>query len=145
MFVRWTPFRELNDLQGEMNRIFDTYSRRGTSTETGSAWTPPVDVYEDENNFVIHAELPGISKDDVELHLENRTLTIRGDRKLEKNLDLENFHQRERFVGRFARTFTLPSTINQEKITANFKDGVLEVVLPKAEELRPKLIPVHAA
>ena len=145
MLVRWTPFREMNDLQGEMNRVFDAFSQRGASPETGTAWAPVVDVYEDENNFVIHAELPGLSKDDVELHLENRTLTIRGERKVDKNFAQGNYHQRERFLGRFARAFTLPPTISQEKITANFKDGVLEVVLPKSEELRPKTIPVHAA
>ena len=145
MLVRWTPFPQMNDLQSEMNRVFENYSRSGSSTETGAAWAPVVDVYEDENNFVLHAELPGLSKDDVELHLENRSLTIRGERKLDKSFSQANFHQQERFLGRFARTFTLPPTISQEKITANFKDGVLEVVLPKAEELRPKLIPVHSA
>ena len=144
MLVRWTPFRELNDLQSEMNRVFDTYSRRSGSAETGTAWSPAVDVYEDENNFVIFTELPGLTKDDIELHLENRTLTIRGERKLDKNYEAENFHQRERFLGRFARSFTLPSTINQEKINAHFKDGVLEVVLPKAEEVKSKMIPVNA-
>ena len=70
MLVRWNPFREFNDLQNEMNRVFDVYARRGASSETGTVWTPAVDVHEDENNFVIHAELPGLSRDDVELHLE---------------------------------------------------------------------------
>jgi HSP20 family protein len=143
MLVRWSPFRELVDLQNEMNRVFDTFSRRPSGTETTGVWAPLVDVYEEEGSFVIRAELPGLSKEDIELHLENRTLTIRGERKPEKNFNAENYHQRERFYGRFARSFTLPSTIEQDKIAANFKDGVLEVVLPKAEEVRPKLIPVQ--
>lgn len=147
MMVRWSPFRELADLQNEMNRAFDSYSRRsGTpATETSAMWAPAVDVYEDEGSFIIHTELPGVSKDDVELHLESRTLTIRGERKLTKGYAAENYHQRERLYGRFARSFTLPSTIEQDKITANFKDGVLEVVLPKAEEVKPKLIPVQGS
>ena len=146
MLVRWAPFRELADLQNEMNRVFDTFVRHSTpSGETGTFWAPLVDVYEDEGSYIIHAELPGLTKDDVELHLENRTLTIRGERKLEKGRNLESYHQRERFYGRFARSFTLPSTIEQDKITATFKDGVLEVVLPKAEEVKPKMIPVQGS
>jgi HSP20 family protein len=142
MLVRWSPFHELPGLQSEMNRVFDTYSRRSSGNETGGVWAPLVDVYEDDGNFVIHAEIPGLNKDDIELHLENRTLTIRGERKLDKSYNPDNYHQRERFHGRFARAFTLPSTIAQDKISASFKDGLLEVVLPKADEVKPKLIPV---
>ena len=146
MLVRWTPFRELAELQNEMNRVFESYSQRGTGTTSTpvSVWTPAVDVYEDESNFVLHVELPGVTKDDIELHLENRTLTIRGERKMEKGYNVDNYIQRERLYGRFARAFTLPATIEQDKISANFKDGVLEVVLPKAEEVKPKLIPVQS-
>jgi HSP20 family protein len=142
MYVRWSPFRELAALQSEMNRTFDTYAQRTVDSETNATWAPLVDVIEDENNFIIHAELPGLSKDDVELHLENRTLTIRGERKLEKSYGPENYHQKERYYGRFARSFTLPTTIDQDKIGASFKDGMLEVVLPKADEIKPKMIPV---
>jgi HSP20 family protein len=147
MLVRWAPFREFSELQNDMNRMFDQYVRRanpGAGSETSAVWAPAVDVYEDEGSFVIHAELPGLGKEDIELHLENRTLTIRGERKLEKGLRLEGFHQRERLYGRFARSFTLPASIDQEKISASFKDGVLSVVLPKAEEVKPKLIQVQA-
>src|SRR5262245_48143305 len=116
MLVRWLPFRELAELQTEMNRVFDLFSRRSSGTETAGVWAPLVDVYEDEGNFVIHAELPGLGKDDIELHLENRTLTIRGERKTDKSFSAEDYRQRERFYGRFARSFTLPSTIEQDKI-----------------------------
>ena len=97
MLVRWAPFRELSDLQNELNRVFDGLVRHSTpSGETGTFWAPLVDVYEDEGGYVINAELPGLTKDDVELHLENRTLTIRGERKLEKGRNLESYHKSDR-------------------------------------------------
>lgn len=145
MLVRWNPFRELTGLQGEMNRLFEGFTRRGTPAETATVWSPAVDVYEDEHNFVFKAELPGLDKDNIEVQFENGMLTLKGERKFEKEVKQENFHQIERSYGRFVRTFTVPSAIDPEKIAANFKEGILEVVLPKTEEAKPKTIAVASA
>ena len=123
-------------------REYDHDLTRGPQGEatSGAQWAPPVDVYEDEGSFVLLAELPGLGRDDIELHLEARKLTLRGERKLDPALRRENFHQVERPLGRFARSFTLPQSIDHDKIGASFKDGVLTVVLPKADEVKPKVI-----
>jgi HSP20 family protein len=144
MLVRWNPFRELGTLQEEMNRLFEGFTRRNLPTEAGAVWSPVADIIEDENNYVLKAELPGFKKEEVEVQIENRTLTLRGERKLEKEVKEETYHQIERSYGRFVRSFTLPTSIEAEKITAEFKDGVLQVVMPKAEGAKPKLIPVSS-
>lgn len=142
MLVRWNPFRELTSLQNEMNRLFEGFTRRTTPAETATVWSPLVDVYEDEHNVIFKAELPGLTKDDIEVQFENGVLTLKGERKMEKEVKEENFHQIERSYGRFIRSFTVPSTVEAEKIAANFKEGVLEVVLPKIEAAKPKKIEV---
>ena len=143
MMFRFDPYRELGVLQNEMNHILDRLGRRSEPSTTAIGWVPPMDIYEDDQNFVLYADLPGMVRDDIELHLENRTLTIRGERKPEKELKRENFHQMERDTGRFARSFTLPQTIESEKISASFKEGVLTVVLPKADEIKPRTIKIN--
>ena len=140
---RFDPYRELGVLQNEMNHILDRLGRRGEQSSTAIGWVPQMDIYEDDQNFVLYADLPGMTREDIELHLENRTLTIRGERKPEKELKRENFHQMERDTGRFARSFTLPQTIESEKISASFKEGVLTVVLPKADEIKPRTIKIN--
>jgi HSP20 family protein len=145
MLVRWNPFRELSSLQGEMNRLFEGFGRRPPTAETPTLWSPAVDVYEDEHNIVFKAELPGMNKDDIEVLFENGLLTLKGERKLEKEVKEENYHQVERSYGRFVRSFTVPAAVEAEKIAANFKEGLLEVVLPKAEEAKPKTIAVSGA
>jgi HSP20 family protein len=144
MLIRWNPFREVSTLQQDMNKLLEGFTSRLTPTEINAVWSPVVDIYEDTGNYVLKAELPGLTKDDIELSLENRTLTLRGERKMEKDVKEDEYHVIERSYGRFVRTFTLPTFIEQEKISANFKEGILEVVLPKAEEVKPKLIPIGA-
>ena len=142
MFYRWYPFREMTKLQDEINKAFEGVGRRFLPPETNAVWTPAVDLFEDEGTYVLKAELPGMSKEDIELQLENRTLTLRGERKMEKEVKEEAYHQLERSYGRFVRTFTLPTAVEERKITANFKEGVLEVIVPKAEDAKPKLIAI---
>jgi HSP20 family protein len=144
MLFRWNPFREVSTLQQDMNKLLEGFTSRLTPTETNAVWSPVVDIYEDEGNYVFKVELPGLTKEDIELSLENRTLTLRGERKMEKDVKEEDYHLIERSYGRFVRSFTLPTFVEQDKISADFKEGILEVVLPKAEEVKPKLIAIGA-
>jgi HSP20 family protein len=138
--VRWDPFR---DLQERMNRMFDDSYRgtgRGEDWGLGGAWAPPVDIYEKDGNIVVKAELPGVDPKDVDVRVENNTLTIRGERKIDNEVKQESYHRVERAYGTFTRSFSLPSVLDQEKIKAEFKDGVLQVTLPKHERALPKQI-----
>ena len=138
--VRWDPFR---DLQERMNRMFDESSRgtgRGEDWGLGGAWAPPVDIYEKDGNIVVKAELAGVDPKDVDVRIENNTLTIRGERKIDHEVKHEHYHRVERAYGAFTRSFSLPSVLDQEKIKAEFKDGVLQVTLPKHERALPKQI-----
>ena len=144
--VRFDPFRDLMNLQERMNRIFDE-SYRGARTTgddwaLGGSWAPAVDIYEHEGNIVLKAELPGIDSNDVDIRLENNVLTLRGERKVDHEVKQENYHRVERAYGSFSRSFTLPSIVDQEKIKAEYKDGVLELTLPKREEAKPKQISI---
>ncbi len=145
--VRWEPFRDLASLQERMNRLFDE-SFKGINRTTeddwllGGTWAPAVDIFEQEGNIVLKAELPGIDLKDVDIRLENNVLTLRGERKVDNEVKRESFHRIERAYGTFARSFTLPSTVDQQNIKADYKDGVLKVVLPKREEAKPKQITI---
>jgi HSP20 family protein len=148
--VRWEPFRHMLTLQERMNRMFDE-SFRGASHGTGAgeedwalggSWAPSVDIYEQDGNIVLKAELPGVDPKDVDIRLENNVLTLRGERKLDTEVKRENYHRVERTYGSFTRSFTLPSVVDQEKIKADSKDGVLRVTLPKREEAKPKQITI---
>jgi HSP20 family protein len=148
--VRWNPARELatwpSDLFGiqrEMNRMFDGFFR-GTNDEDYaiSSWTPAVDIAEHDDEYLVKVELPGVNKDEVKLTLENNILTIRGEKKQEKETKKENYHRVERSYGSFQRSFTLPAAVKADKIDASYKDGILTVSLPKAEEAKPKQIEV---
>jgi HSP20 family protein len=148
--VRWEPFRDLAGLQERMNRLFEESLRtRGSGSgqeedwALGGSWAPPVDIYEHESNIVLKAELPGIDPKDVELRVENNVLTVRGQRKLEEEVKRDNYHRVERAYGVFTRQFTLPTTVDAEKIKADYKDGVLKVVIPKREEAKPKQISIN--
>jgi len=145
--VRWEPFRDLVTLQDRMNRIFDDAFRgsRGASEEEwalGGSWAPVVDIHEQDGNLVLKAELPGIDPKDVDVRVENNVLTLRGERKLDSEVKRENYHRVERSYGSFSRSFTLPSVVDTDKIKAEFKDGVLRLVLPKKEEAKPKQISI---
>ncbi|PYP90026.1 MAG: heat-shock protein Hsp20 [Blastocatellia bacterium AA13] len=126
-----------------MNRVLaDAFGARERETSTLSAWTPAVDVYEDEGAYLIKAELPEINKDDVKVSLDKNVLTINGERRLENEEKRDNYHRVERNYGQFFRSFTLPPNVNIEAIAAEFKDGMLKLTLPKKEEAKPKQIEV---
>ncbi len=144
VLTRWDPFRELGTLQDRMNRLFQDF---GTSHEdellTTGSFVPPVDVYEDEHAITLKIEVPGVDQKDIDIRLENNTLTIRGERKLEKEEKEENFHRIERRYGSFSRSFTLPNTVDSDQVSAEFDNGLLKVRLAKRAEAKPKQIKVN--
>ncbi len=144
--VRFDPFRELAQMQDRINRIFgDAYTRRFDNddlTQRGE-WLPPVDIYENAHQeIVLKAELPGIAREDIDLRVENNTLTLRGERKREADVKTEQYHRVERSYGSFSRSFALPTRIDTEKVRAEFKDGVLTIALPVKAEAKPRQIEV---
>ena len=148
--TRWEPFRELTTLQDRMNRLFqDTWSNPGhTGTHEGEAllsgsFVPPVDVYEDDHNINLKMEVPGIDQKDIDIRLENNVLTVRGERKLEKEEKEENFQRVERRYGAFTRSFTLPNTVDTENVNAEYENGVLKISLSKRAEAKPKQIKIN--
>ena len=142
--VRYDPFRDLRTLQEEVNRLFSTNLTRGFGEEGigRGAWNPSVDIYENKDNIVLEAELPGMNRDDFELSVENNVITLRGERQFEKKDDSENYHRVERSYGSFTRSFTLPQTVTAEGATAEYRNGVLRVVLPKREETKARRIEI---
>jgi HSP20 family protein len=143
--IRWDPIREMSAMQDRMNRLLSDLRVRpawGEEEITKGAWVPPVDIYETTNSIVLKAELPGISKEDINLEVKDNTLTLKGEKKFEKEVKEDNYFRVERAYGSFQRAFTLPSTVQHEKVKAKFKDGILEVQLPKVEEAKPKQIKV---
>ena len=143
--TKWDPFRDLVTLQDRMNRLFDESVRNvrtGDEALSSATWSPAVDIYETANEVVVKAELPEVNQSDIDIQVENNTLTLRGERKLDKETKQENFHRIERAYGVFSRSFTLPSTVDQERIKADYKDGILRISLPKREASKPKQIKV---
>jgi len=142
--IRWDPFRDIVTLREKMNRLFeDAVTHRGEEKDlTSSSWTPAVDIYEDENQLVLSAEVPGIEEKDVEIKIEDSTLIIQGERKMEKETKEENYHRIERAYGSFYRSFTLPNYIDQEKIHAEHENGVLKITMPKKPELKPRKVKI---
>jgi HSP20 family protein len=141
MLTRWDPYRELNRLQDEMSRALGDERLQFRAADS-VGWTPSCDVYEDEDEIVVRAELAGVDPQDVELRFENGVLTLKGERKLEKEANRENYHRLELSYGTFTRAFSMPTTIDAEKIRAESKQGVLLVHLPKKPEAKPKSIQV---
>jgi HSP20 family protein len=137
--------RDFSALQDRMNRIFrESYSPEGSEEAlTTSNFAPPVDVYEDEHNITLKIEVPGIDEKDIDVSIENNTLTVRGQRRLEKDEKEENFQRVERMYGGFTRSFTLPNTVDLEQVTAHYDKGVLKVRLAKRAEAKPKQIKVN--
>ena len=141
--IRWEPFRNANSLQEQFSRLFDT-SFPGRSSESDlTTWAPAVDIQETENELVLKADLPGIEEKDIDVRIENSTLTIRGERKFEKQVNEDNYLRVERSYGSFSRSFSLPNTINTEAIHAEYKNGVLTVQMPKRAESKPKQVKVN--
>jgi HSP20 family protein len=136
--------RDFSTLQDRINRIFQESVNRGGSDEalTTSNFAPPVDVYEDEHDITLKIEVPGIDEKDINVSIENNTLTVRGERRFEKDEKEENFQRIERMFGSFTRSFTLPNTVDPEQISAHYEKGVLKIRLSKRAEAKPKLIKV---
>jgi HSP20 family protein len=144
VLTRWEPFREFSTLQDRMNRLFrESYNQNGDEALTTSQFAPAVDVYEDEHNVSLKVEVPGIDEKDIDIRLENNTLTVHGERKIEKEEKEENFRRVERQYGGFTRTFTLPQTVDSENVSATYDKGVLKITLPKKAEAKPKQIKVN--
>ncbi len=143
VLTRWDPFREFSTLQDRMNRMFrDSYGDREEALTT-STFAPPVDVYEDEHNVTLKIEVPGIDEKDLDVRVENNTLTVHGERKFEKEEKEENFRRVERQYGSFTRSFTLPNTVDSDSIQANYEKGILKLQLAKKAEAKPKQIKVN--
>jgi HSP20 family protein len=142
--TRWDPFREFVTLQDRMNRLFrDSQPDGRDEALSTSSFAPPVDVYEDEHNVVLKIEVPGIDEKDIDVRIENNTLTVQGERKFEKEEKEENYRRVERQYGSFTRTFTLPNTVDPEQVQANYDKGVLKIQLAKKAEAKPKQIKVN--
>ncbi|MDZ7261227.1 MAG: Hsp20/alpha crystallin family protein [candidate division KSB1 bacterium] len=141
--VRWRPFfSEMESLRRDMDRLFDSFFRRYPEEEVAATWQPLVDIAETKDDFIVTAEVPGMSKDDVKISLTNNVLTLKGEKKEEKEIKDKNFHRVERCYGSFQRSFTLPTEVQADKVKASYKDGVLKITLPKKEEVKPKEIAV---
>lgn len=144
--VRWDPWTTLPTLQDRINRLFeDTFPTRQTGAEEEMSlmdWRPTVDTYEEGDNIVIKAELPGVKKEDVSIDVKNNVLTLKGERKHEDNVEDENYYRRECAYGKFQRAFTLPDSVDPDKIEASYKDGILKVTVPKTEESKAKKIEI---
>jgi len=144
VLTRFEPFRELTTLQDRMNRLFrDTYGDGRDEALTTSNFAPPVDVYEDEHNITLKIEVPGIEEKDIDVRIENNTLTVHGERRFEKEEKEENFRRVERQYGSFTRSFTLPTTVDADKVQAHYDKGILKVQLAKKAEAKPKQIKVN--
>lgn len=142
--IRWDPFKDMVTLREKMNRMFeDVFSGRSEDKKlTAGTWAPAVDIFETENELVMTAEIPGIEEKDVEIKVEDNTLSIRGERKFEKETKEENYHRIERSYGSFYRVFTLPSSVDPERIQAEQENGVLKISMPKRQEMKPRKVKI---
>jgi HSP20 family protein len=146
--VRWDPFRELEDMSDRLNRVFARPALRSTNGKenlTVADWMPTVDISESEGEYLIKAELPEVKKEDVKVTVENGVLTLQGERRQEKEEKGKKFHRVERSYGSFIRSFTLPESVDESMVKAEYKDGVLNLHLPKSERVKPKAIDVKVA
>ena len=147
--TRWNPARELLNVEREFNKFFNTFGNRFGLLETSEAdeyenavWMPLTDISENKNSFILKLDLPGVSKEDVKISFSDGQLNISGERKQEKENKDSKYHRVERTYGKYFRSFTLPKQIKEDKIDAEFKDGQLTITVPKAEEIKPKEIPI---
>src|SRR5215831_14186746 len=143
--VTYDPFRDLRSLQDEVNRLFSSsFDRTGDNGLTRGAWSPTIDIYENKDEIVVEAELPGLKPENVNVSVENNVLTIHGERKFEKKDDKDNFHRVERSYGSFTRSFTLPPTVSGDTADAVFENGVLRLTLAKREEAKPRRVEIKS-
>jgi len=149
--LRWEPFRELAAMQQGLDRIFSetlprAFGRPLAEQEPGvRVWAPAVDIFETDKNVVLKVELAGVHPNDVEVRVENNTLYLKGQRKEDKEVKEPKYHQVERLFGSFERSFTLPQSLDSEKVAAEYHDGILTLTLPKKEEAKPKTIKINVA
>jgi HSP20 family protein len=143
--VRWDPFRELVTMSDRLNRMLAEPSGLGREGEPYGTWVPPVDIFEKEDTLYLRAELPGMRKEDIDLRIENGVLTITGERRRDEALAQAATHRVERLSGTFARSFTLPTTVDAGRIAASYRDGILEIQLPKSEASKPKRVEIRTA
>jgi HSP20 family protein len=144
--VRWNPYGEMTAMKNRINQMFSEpywLTRRMDDDTDMGIWNPAVDLYEKDDHFVIKAELPGVDKKNIAIDLKDRVLTISGERSYENEVKEESYYRRERSYGKFQRAFTLPADVDSEKINAEFKDGLLQIEVPKPEQQKPKLVTIH--
>lgn len=140
--TRWTPFQEMYTLQNRLNSLLQDFNRNDDEALASSSFVPPVDIYEDSNHVVLKLEVPGMKLNEFNIQMENQTLTVRGERKFEKETKEENYHRVERRYGSFARVFSLPNTVDPEGVKAHYDAGLLTIELGKRAEAKPKQIQV---
>jgi HSP20 family protein len=141
--TRWDPFRDMVAMQNRLNSLFQDYSRGDGDTTTAAGFAPPVDIYEDEHKLVLKLEVPGMKQEDLNIQIENRTLTVQGERKFDREEKQENFHRVEHRYGTFFRSFTLPNSVDAENVQARYDAGVLKLEFPKRAEAKPRQIKVN--
>ena len=142
--VRWDPSREVDSLQSEMNRLFDTFFGGRPATGGMRRWVPPMDLVETDDHLVLKADLPGLDSDDVDIEVKDGVLTVSGERKTEHEERADGFYRVERSFGSFSRSMSLPQQVDAEQISASFDKGVLEVRIPKPEERKPHRVEIGA-
>ncbi len=140
---RWDPFREMYTLQNRLSSLLEDANRGNDELTTTGSFIPPVDIFENANHIVLRLEVPGMQQEDLKIQLENSTLTVRGERKFEEETKEKTYHRIERRYGSFARSFTLPNTVDSEKVEAHYEAGVLSIELAKRAEAKPKQIQVQ--
>lgn len=144
--IKWRPMKDMMNTRHFMNRFFDDFfypTRNLGGNQELWNWNPVVDIYEDDDNIVVTAELPGVSKDGISVDVKDRVLTLKGERSADNEIKRDKFHRRERSYGRFERAFTLPADVKTEDIKAEYNDGVLKISVPKPEERKPRQITIH--
>jgi HSP20 family protein len=142
MISRWDPFRELSTLQDRINRVFNEQIGRGETDQAGKAWAPVVDILESESDLIVRAEIPGVKRDDIDVEVTAESLTIRGERKFDE-ASKDKYLRVERAYGPFSRSFSIGVPVQADKAKAAYHDGVLEITVPKAEEVKPKKIEIN--
>ena len=143
---RWEPFRNVNDIQGEMNRLFDSFFGRPANVAAGERmWAPLVDMYETKDDLFVTLELPGVREKDVHVSITGDMLTVKGERRFESDVKDEGYYRLERVYGKFERSIPLPIPVQADKVRATYRDGVLEIRLPKVEQIKPKEIKIDLA